>query len=110
MSSTDDEAPRTAGELRRLLAEMGDPWTVDPRLADDDPLPDYPRGGQRAEEVPVESRLAELEATADLDALLREIPPTNVDLRRRWMEEGLLEPSTGEQQPGAGNQEPSAGG
>jgi hypothetical protein len=35
----------TVGELRRRLAERGDPWQVQPSLADDDPLPGPPRGG-----------------------------------------------------------------
>jgi|SoiMethySBSTD1v2_1073268.scaffolds.fasta_scaffold3481595_1 hypothetical protein len=37
--------PRTVGELRRRLAQMGYPWEVQPSLSDDDPLPMPPRGG-----------------------------------------------------------------
>ncbi|HEX2040817.1 MAG TPA: hypothetical protein VHF47_13920 [Acidimicrobiales bacterium] len=85
------KAPRTAGELRRRLAEMGDPWTVDPRLGDDDPIPDYERGGQREDEIPEESRLPVLSPDDDLDELLKELPPNDPDLRKRWAEEGLLD-------------------
>jgi hypothetical protein len=59
-------APDSVGELRRRLAELGNPWTVDPDLADDDPLPEYPRGGQEDADVPPEFRAAAAEPGADL--------------------------------------------
>ena len=85
-----EEEPRTAGELRRRLAELGNPWTVDPRLSDDDPLPSYSRGGQLEEDVPDEARLSALAPDADLRELLIGEPPTNAFLQARWVEAGVL--------------------
>lgn len=90
-----EAVPNTAGELRRRLAELGDLWTVDPALGDDDPLPERSRGGQTADEVPAQSRLAVLDASADLSDLLAATPPANPLLRQRWAEVGLLAPDTG---------------
>ena len=42
-----ESAPRTAGELRRLIKEKGYKWTVDPRLRDPDQLPKYARWDAR---------------------------------------------------------------
>jgi hypothetical protein len=82
--------PRTVGEVRRRLAEIGNPWTPDPALGDDEPLPVYRRGGQHEHELP-ESRLPEpLAPGADLTGLIAALPPTNVFLRARWAELGLL--------------------
>jgi hypothetical protein len=90
-------APRTAGELRRRLAGLGDPWTVDPRLADDDPLPDRPRGGMPEEHIPEAARLVALSPETDLLDLLSAQPPANPDLRARWTELGLLPADEGSQ-------------
>lgn len=103
------DVPKTIGELRKCLAELGNPWTVDPRLSDDDPLPDYPRGGQREEEIPEEYRLAPLESGADLQSLIAAQPPANPFLRLRWAEAGMLSqdeiegvaPESGEGEGGA---------
>jgi hypothetical protein len=81
--------PATVGELRRRLAELGEPWTVDPRLADDDPLPDPPRGGQLPEDLPAELRAATPESPDDLRVVLQALPPSNPFLRERWAELGL---------------------
>jgi hypothetical protein len=83
------DAPRTAGELRRRLVEMGDPWTVDPRLEDGDPLPAYGRGGLPPEEDPALALAVEPER--DISAQLRERPPSNPLVRARWIELGLLD-------------------
>ena len=85
----DAEAPRTAGELRRRLAEMGDQWVVDPRLEDGDPLPDYGRGGLPPEDDPALALAVEPER--DIAAQLREQPPSNPLVRARWVELGLLD-------------------
>jgi len=85
-----DDVPKTIGELRRRLAELGHPWEVDPQLSDDDPLPDPPRGGQPEEEIPEEHRIAPLEPEADLRSLIAQQAPANPFLRRRWAEVGLL--------------------
>jgi hypothetical protein len=85
-----EDVPKTVGELRRRLAKMGNPWEVDPRLGDDDPLPDPPRGGQLDEEIPDEDRLKALESEADLRGLIATSPPANPFLRARWAEAGIL--------------------
>jgi hypothetical protein len=89
------ERPRTIGDLRRRLAEMGNPWTVDPQLSDDEPIRDRPRGGQAEDEVPEELRLAAAEPPGELRELLVEQPPSNPFLRERWVEEGLLDEGEG---------------
>jgi len=93
---TRQDDPKTIGELRRRLAELGNPWTVDSRFGDDDPLPGYQRGGQREEEIPEEDRLAPLDPGADLQSLIAAQPPANLFLRRRWVEAGVLCPDEGE--------------
>ena len=75
------QGPRTAGDLRRLIAKMGYNWVVDPRLRDDDALPRYPRGGKSGGTVAVVS---------DVASVLRRDPPVNPFLRARWVELGLL--------------------
>lgn len=77
--------PRTAGELRRRLAEMGDPWSVDPRLADDDPLPDRPRGA-----VADDPHLEVVGRDVDFEDLLRQQPPANPELLAHWRAAGIL--------------------
>ena len=95
------EEPRTIGELRARLERLGNPWSVDPRLADEEPIPDLPRGGLEPGQGP-----AEVEPPApfegDLERMLSESPPTNPLLRRRWAEAGLLEPTDGEPGGSAG--------
>jgi hypothetical protein len=88
--NSNEDVPKTVGELRRRLAEQGNLWEVDPRLGDDDPLPDRPRGGQREEEVPDEHRLRTLEPGADLQKLIAMQPPANPFLKARWAEAGML--------------------
>jgi hypothetical protein len=90
--SSPNDLPQTAGELRRRLAELGSPWTVDPRLGDDDPLPDYPRGGQTDEEVPEEIRPPAIEPAGNLRDLLSQERPINPLLQERWVEAGILAP------------------
>ena len=48
----DGGARRTFGELRKQLAEMGDPWEPDPSRVDDEPIPEYPTGGELGGETP----------------------------------------------------------
>lgn len=87
----------TVGELRRLLAEQGDPWSVDPRLKDDDPLPVLPTGGQAEEDIPEEHRLHPIGPDVDLGAILAENPPTNLWLALDWAEAGLLDRSVADE-------------
>jgi hypothetical protein len=89
------ERPRTIGDLRRRLAEMGNPWTVDPQLSDDEPIRDRPRGGQAEDEVPDELRPAAVEPSRNLGEVLAEQPPANPALRERWAQEGLLDEGEG---------------
>lgn len=104
MSSPEShDEPLTAGDLRRRLAEMGNPWTVDPRLGDEDPVPEYPRGGQLEEDAPESDALLTRPLATDVDfhEILREVPPTNLDLRALWIERGLLEDDS--EAPGSGS-------
>jgi hypothetical protein len=87
----EQDVPKTVGELRRRLAKLGNPWQVDPRLSDDDVLPDRPRGGQRDEEIPEEYRLKPQKPGTDLRGFIAAQPPANPFLRQRWVEEGLLD-------------------
>jgi hypothetical protein len=82
--------PRTVGDVRRLLAELGNPWTVDPSLADDDPIPDYHRGGQPENEIPAGLLPPPLAPGADLTERISAVPPANRWLRARRAELGLL--------------------
>jgi hypothetical protein len=91
-NAQEDVPARTAGQLRRRLAALGDPWSVDPALNDDDPLPQRSSGGQPDDEVPSESRLDCLDAAVDLREVLVATPPANPSLRARWIETGLLAP------------------
>lgn len=87
---TKQDVPKTVGELRQRLAKQGNPWEVDPQLSDDEPLPDRPRGGQAGEEILPEHRLTPLEPSATLRDLIATEPPTNLFLRARWAEVGML--------------------
>jgi len=80
------DLPRTAGELRRLIAEHGYSWTVDPRLRDSDPLPKRPRGGKPEESPPSGATLVSNVA----DYLSDRQPPPNPFLRERWVKLKLL--------------------
>ena len=81
-----ERAPQTYGELRKLLAEAGDPWLPDPTRSDDEPLPEYRTGGDGNFE-PEDRMLDE----RGVDERLKEGgPPSNPDLRAEWREEGFL--------------------
>ena len=81
-----NELPRTAGELRRLIASNKCDWIVDPRLRDNDPLPKYPRGG-KPEVAPQPNTIL---AKGLAEYLRNEPPPTNPFLRERWIALKLL--------------------
>lgn len=100
MTSSDNrDLPQTVGQLRRHLSELGHDWKVDPRINDDDPLPDPPRGAQPEEEIPEEARLTPLEPDADLDAVITAEPPANPLLADRWKEAGLLKRERAQEGP-----------
>lgn len=91
-SDEPDPAPQTIGELRQRLAELGDPWQVDPTLSDDELLPDPPRGGAEPTPDVAESlAVATPAADADIAGLIAVQPPANPHLRERWVELGLLD-------------------
>jgi hypothetical protein len=79
----------TVGEVRQALGKMGRPWQVDPRLSDDEPIPDPPRGGQADADIPVHQRFTPLDVSTDLSSILAVRIPTNPFLRARWIEAGL---------------------
>jgi hypothetical protein len=80
------DPPATIGELRKLLAKMGNPWQPDPRLSDDEPMPTYPTGGDGSTE-PVGQVVPEGMA---LDHIKAE-PPTNPFLLEVWKKHGLYD-------------------
>lgn len=84
------DVPTTAGELRRLIAEKGLNWTVDPRLRDEDLLRAYPRGGQEPRDAKEQP-----EKVRDVSRLLRGHPPVNPFLRARWNDLKLLSEAEG---------------
>jgi hypothetical protein len=90
-NAAEQDYPRTIGELRRRLSELGNPWEVDPQLSDEDPMWDPPRGGQREEDIPEEARLPSLDPDTDIDDIIAAEPPANPLLRARWVEAGLLD-------------------
>lgn len=77
-------APKTYGELRKMLAELGDPWSPDPTVSDDELLPEFPTGGDGEE--PSDKTVA----GEALIALLKGRPPSNPELHAVWRDEGLL--------------------
>ena len=109
-NDTNQNVPKTIGELRRRLVELGNPWEVDPQLNDDDPLPNPSRGGQSDEEIPEEQRPRPLDPSVDVRALIADQPPANPFLKARWVEGRLLNqddveglpPETGEDEWGVG--------
>jgi hypothetical protein len=90
-----EDVPKTIGELRQRLRALNNPWEVDPRLGDDDPLLDRPRGGQTEGEIPDAFQLSSLEPDSDVLSVIAQQLPTNPFLRARWVEVGLLEEETG---------------
>jgi len=81
----------TVGELRKRLSEQGEPWHVDPRLSDAEPLPNPPRGGQLGDEIPAEHRLVAMEPTVSVADLIGKTPPSNPFLLLAWVEAGILD-------------------
>jgi hypothetical protein len=77
------------GELRRRLAEAGDPWTVRTDVADDDPLDGLASGPIPA--VVWEGGADPIAPDADLGEVIAAVPPTNPLLQQRWVEAGLLD-------------------
>lgn len=85
-SGTAGEPPKTIGDLRKLLADLGDPWHPDPRLSDEEMIPVFPTGGDGIEEPP--GRMLPKGGIIDF---LKKTPPSNPFLREVWKERGLLD-------------------
>lgn len=77
--------PRTIGDLRRLLAKLDYPWRPDTRLSDDEPIPEYPTGGDGSKKPP-----GVLLREGELMKLLKSDQPANPFLRAVWKERGLV--------------------
>ena len=90
MARLSKQTPRTFGELRALLAELGNPWVPDPSRSDDEPLSDFPTGGDGVYEPP--DRV--LSEGGVIEVLKRRLP-ANPDLLAVWREEGLAEEASG---------------
>jgi hypothetical protein len=90
---TDVDEPdrlRTVGDLRRRLAEAGDPWAVRADVADDDPLDGLASGPTPA--VVWEGGADPIAPDADLGEIIASVLPTNPLLQERWVDAGLVEP------------------
>jgi hypothetical protein len=85
-----DRPPQTIGELRRRLAELGDPWTVPEDMADDAPVPQAPHPEPVGPgHVP---GLRAIDPDSDLEAVIREMAPSNAHLAQHRHEAGLPGP------------------
>jgi hypothetical protein len=80
--------PRTVGELRRRLAQMGHPWEVQLNLSDDDPLPLPSRGGDGSAPITPDT-FASIDHLKD--ALRAGPVPTSPFLQQEWALAGLIE-------------------
>lgn len=74
--------------LREFIAANKYNWTVDPRLRDTDPLPQYPRGGKSDVNPPANTIAVKNVA----EYLGEQQPPANPFLRERWHELKFLKP------------------
>lgn len=83
----------TIGELKKHIIEQGGAWEVDPRLSDDDPLPELPLGGQSEEEIPDHDRLKPAGRRFDVEEMVRKDPPDNPWLLAHLVESGVLDRS-----------------
>jgi hypothetical protein len=111
MAGKRQRTPRTIGELRRELHKKGDPWTPNPYLRDEEPLPMPARGGLEPGEGPPEAEGPE-PFEGDLEELLRADPPANPFVRERWTEQELLtadDPGPGPGSPGELTEEAEGG-
>ena len=85
MASDQKLPPKTYGDLRKLLAEAGDPWQADPTRSDEEPLPSFTTGGDGNFEP--QGRMLK---AGELDELLKlATPPSNPDVMAVWRQEGL---------------------
>jgi len=84
----DAPALYTYGDLRRWLAENGDPWSIDQLISDDEPLPEFPLGGL-PDDMGEQFAMARLDSDIDVRKLITDLPPNDPGLRQRWEEAGV---------------------
>ena len=81
------EAP--GDDLRSPAQALGEDrrsWRPDPTKSDDEPLPEFPTGGDGHYE-PAEREIGK----GGVNKLLRSaVPPSNPDLRAEWQEQGIV--------------------
>lgn len=87
--ANEDREPLTYGQLRRRLEEMGNPWSVDPTISDDELVPQYPTGGQPPEEDDFDAVVRTVGPDTDIRDLIAELPPSNPHLREEWEKLGV---------------------
>jgi hypothetical protein len=90
------EPPKTIGDLRKILVELGNPWRPDPALSDDEPIPKFPTGGDGNKEPP--GQLLDRGGVIDF---LKKTPPSNPFLRELWKRRGLIDESEKPERPRA---------
>jgi len=88
----DADARMTVGQLRRVLADRGSPWSVDKGLRDEDPLPTYP-GGASSNSLGALQAAARVVGVSGLDfaGLFKAGPPTNAFLVEQAARLGFLD-------------------
>lgn len=79
----------TVGELRAYLSDSNARWQVDPALADTDPIPRYPTGGNWTDFPPQAAPL-----TWDQIRAIAGEPTSNPFLIQRRIAQGLISPDT----------------
>lgn len=89
-----DRPPHTIGDLRKLLARLGNPWQPDPGLSDAEPIPQFPTGGDGTME-PVGQAVPK----GRLIEAIRKDPPSNPHLRDVWIQRGLIRQSSESPKP-----------
>lgn len=80
------QSPATYGELRKLLAEKGNPWEPDPTKSDHEPLPTFPTGGDSTD-----TAVGTILGKKEIEKHFRSAPPpTHPELRAEWIAAGVL--------------------
>lgn len=77
--------PETIGDVRKLLAELGNPWRPNPSLSHE-PIPAFPTGGDDTISAP--GRLLPQRRVLDF---IKTVPPSNPFLRAAWKKQARLD-------------------